>query len=304
MKVTHRGPPPPLPRAARHPPPPRSPGERPLGERRSLLPPSPPVAPFSAGGARSRLPLPLSSAPEPAAPRPLAPARSSPLRSAGHRSPPGPSAKGCRPPPPRHPGTRASRGLGVGAGLGGKQAAREEAPRKLSTLDSLLLIHGQSPTQPTYRQALSSKYGGGSRYRLPRRPHSWPRRGGGRARGAARAGSRFPAAPAGGAAPGWAAGGCLEPGCGCRARWAPGRWAGAGRRDPAGRVRRGTAARGRAAGARSPSAGPQRVVEPGPVPPGSAAGSREGERGRGGRRRASGTPSGPAAAEAPLASLP
>lgn len=163
LKVTHRGPPPPLPRAARHPPPPRSPGERPLGERRSLLPPSPPVAPFSAGGARSRLPLPLSSAPEPAAPRPLAPARSSPLRSAGHRSPPGPSGKRCRPPPPRHPGTRASRGLGVGAGLGGKQAAREEAPRKLSTLDSLLLIHGQSPTQPTYRQALSSKYGGGSR---------------------------------------------------------------------------------------------------------------------------------------------
>lgn len=49
-----------------------------------------------------------------------------------------------------------------GAGEG-KKAAREEDPRKLSTLDSLLLIHGQSPTQPTYSQALSSKYGGGSR---------------------------------------------------------------------------------------------------------------------------------------------
>ncbi|XP_035186733.1 protein transport protein sec31-like [Oxyura jamaicensis] len=101
LKVTHRGPPPPLPRAARHPPPPRSPRERPLGERRCLLPPSPPVALFFAEGVRSRLPLPLSSAPEPAVPRPLAPARSSPLRSAPpgsarHRDPPGRGAGPCR----------------------------------------------------------------------------------------------------------------------------------------------------------------------------------------------------------------
>lgn len=37
--------------------------------------------------------------------------------------------------------------------------------QKLSTLDSLLLLHGQSPSQPSYRQTVSSKYAG---RRLPR----------------------------------------------------------------------------------------------------------------------------------------
>ena len=40
--------------------------------------------------------------------------------------------------------------------------------QKLSTLDSLLLLHGQSPSQPSYRQTVSSKYSGRRRPRQAR----------------------------------------------------------------------------------------------------------------------------------------
>lgn len=172
MKVTHGGPPPPLPRAARHSPPPRSPGER-----RSLFssPLFPPVLILSAEGVRSRLPLPslprrsrrprTSPPPRPDLPAPL-------------RSPPGTLRDGALPLPPRGqpprprrpstPGGGRGGGRGWGEGVEAKNAAWEKETGKLSTLDSLLLIHGQSPTQPTYRQAISSKYSGSSREPLAR----------------------------------------------------------------------------------------------------------------------------------------
>lgn len=67
-----------------------------------------------------------------------------------------------------------------------REAGQAQRP-KLSTLDSLLLLHGQSPSQPSYRQTVSSKYAGLRRPRVPRDPgpgasptggldHSLPRR--------------------------------------------------------------------------------------------------------------------------------
>ncbi|RLW00972.1 hypothetical protein DV515_00008386, partial [Chloebia gouldiae] len=95
----------------------------------------------------------------PTPPRPLVP--TSPLRS-----PPGTLRDGALPLPPRGKPPRPRRlstprggrggGWGWGEGIEAKNAAWEKETRKLSTLDSLLLIHGQSPTQPTYRQAISS----------------------------------------------------------------------------------------------------------------------------------------------------
>lgn len=82
-----------------------------------------------------------------------------------------PSPPRGQPPRPRRPGTPAggrAGGWGWGEGVEAKNATWEKETGKLSTLDSLLLIHGQSPTQPTYRQAISSKYGGSSREPLAR----------------------------------------------------------------------------------------------------------------------------------------
>lgn len=134
LKVTHRGPPPPLPRAARHPPPPLSPGERRSLLFSSPLPltPSPPVLIFSAEGVRSRLPLPspprrsrrprCSPPPRPDLPAPL-------------RSPPGTLREGgsghCRrgqPARPRRLGTPGGR-QGGGLGVGGRSRREESGVR-------------------------------------------------------------------------------------------------------------------------------------------------------------------------------
>lgn len=119
LKVTHRGPPP-LPRAARHPP--RSPGER-----RSLLFSSPrlPGIDFLRGRCEKSAPSPLrAAAGGPAAPAPsLRPPRSALLAT---RDPPGRGSGPCRPTqrgqPPRHPRRRARRRLGVGG-----RSRREES---------------------------------------------------------------------------------------------------------------------------------------------------------------------------------
>lgn len=124
---------------------------------------------------RSRLPLPSppcrsrrprgSPPPRPDLPAPL---RSPPgtLRDGALSLPP--RGQPPRPRRPRTPGGGRGGGWGWGEGVEAKNAAWEKETRKLSTLDSLLLIHGQSPTQPTYRQAISSKYSGSSREPLAR----------------------------------------------------------------------------------------------------------------------------------------